>query len=290
VSSDVGFDLNDMIEIRRVTNTRFYEYVEIVAQGSVTLSSRRLATYTTFTISPAVENSYPAGSSIVNFGPAASFSGGDPVTYFGGKHWKFWLPLYTEFLLLATPDIRLYGSVFPGPKPDMQWFDKYLVTSAGGTPIARVQVRPQSNRTLYASSRCASKRFETLDIFLGHDTVPLREMRKMEYVAGKSVRFEINCRNQASRTEYLYFETPSIVFVITSSHAGVDFREEDPMLAFKYMHLDFIVMEALRPQSYSGILPEVWEVTPRSAAVEAMLIPPETPRIQVCPESGSQCA
>ena len=50
-------------------------------------------------------------------------------------------------------------------------------------------------------------------------------MRHLEYTA-ESVRFEINCRNQAARTEYLYFETKSLLFAIMSSHAGVDFRED----------------------------------------------------------------
>ena len=76
------------------------------------------------------------------------------------------------------------------------------------------------------------------------------DMRHLEYTA-ESVRFEINCRNQAARTEYLYFETKSLLFAIMSSHAGVDFRE-DASEAFKYMHLDFIVVEAQRPQSFTG--------------------------------------
>eukprot|EP00913_Durusdinium_trenchii_P003024 g2796.t1 len=54
------------------------------------------------------------GATIQNFGPASQFTGGDPVTYFGGKKWKFWMPLHKELLLLATPEIRLYGSAFPG--------------------------------------------------------------------------------------------------------------------------------------------------------------------------------
>eukprot|EP00438_Fugacium_kawagutii_P024273 Skav206667 [mRNA] locus=scaffold56:152540:153694:+ [translate_table: standard] len=107
-------------------------------------------------------------------------------------------------------------------------------------------------------------------------------MRHLEYTAGKAIRFEINCRNQAgARTEYLYFETPSLVFVITSSHAYVDFRDR-PEMAFDYMHLDFIVMEAhraLRPQTFSGILPEIWDLRPRSDLVKSMLQPPEPPAI-----------
>ncbi|CAE7412397.1 unnamed protein product [Symbiodinium natans] len=225
VSANTGFSIGDIIRITRDGQPRFTEYVEITAFGSA--SVRRLATYVTFTISPPLENAYGPGASIVNYGPAHSFTGGDPVTYFGGKRWKFWLPLREELLLLATPDLRLYGSVFPGPQVDQQWFDYFMVALPDDTPIATVRVKPHSNRTLSASRRCSSGRFEMLDIVLGSRGRPLKEMRKMEYTA-KSVRFEINCRNQAARTEYLYFETPSIVFVITSSHAGVDFRD-DPL-------------------------------------------------------------
>jgi len=288
VDSNAGFSIGDIIRISRPSQPRFYEFVEITAFGTVTITARRLTTYSTWTISPPLENAYGPGAAIQNYGPASSFTGGDPVTYFGGQKWKFWLPLRQELLLLATPDLRLYGRVFPGPQIDQQWFDYFMVALPDDTPIATVRVKPHSNRTLAASRRCGSKRFEMLDIFLGSGGRPLKEMRKMEYTA-KSIRFEINCRNQAARTEYLYFETPSIVFVITSSHAGVDFRD-DPLMAFKYMHLDFLVMEALRPQTYSGILPEVWEVRPRSAEVDAMLIPPVEPKLQVCPEaSGALC-
>ncbi|CAE7682743.1 unnamed protein product, partial [Symbiodinium pilosum] len=196
VSTNAGFSVGDMIKIARASQpNRFYEYVEITAFGTTTISSRRLATYTTFTISPPLQNRYGPGASIQNFGPAASFTGGDPVTYFGGNKWKFWLPLREELLLLATPDLRLYGSVFPGPQYDQQWFDYFMVTFPDDVPIATVRVKPPSNRSLAASRRCSSGRFEMLDITLGQSNKPLKEMRKMEYTA-KSVRFEVNCRNQ----------------------------------------------------------------------------------------------
>ncbi|CAK9077190.1 Uncharacterized protein SCF082_LOCUS37072, partial [Durusdinium trenchii] len=282
VADDLGFSVNDMIKLSDPPHS---EYVEIISKGTTT--ARRLATYPTFTVSPALENNYGVGATIQNFGPASQFTGGDPVTYFGGKKWKFWMPLHKELLLLATPEIRLYGSAFPGPELGQQWFDRFLVAFPDDTPIVKVQVKPQlGNGTGWVSRRCSSPRFETLQIFLGQETAPLKAMRHLEYTAGKSVRFEINCRNQAARTEYLYFETPSLVFVITSSHAAVDFRET-PELAFKYMHLDFIVMEALRPQTFSGILPEIWDIKPRSPLVTAMLQPPEP--VQVCEAKMPNC-
>jgi len=291
VQSDVGFSLDDMILISDEVNT--FEYVQITNIGSRRLQNadweERELSGLHFEVYPALEYSYPTGSLVANQGPASLFAGGDPVTYFGGKKFKFWMPLHTELELLRTPEMTLYGTVFPGPKSDQQWFDYFKVAFPDGTPVAQVSVKRDrySNRTL--SSRCASRRFETLDIFLGSSTSPLKEMKKMEISAGKSVRFEINCRNQASRTEYLYFETPSIVFVITSSHAGVEFPD-DAQLAFKYTHLDFIVLETVRPQSFSGILPEIWDIRPRSKAVEAMLHPPDNSEAsvpKVCQEEST---
>jgi len=284
IDDDLGFSVNDMVKIKE---GRDEEYVEIISKGTTTVGSRRLATYPTFQISSPLVNNYNIGATVTNFGPASLFTGGDPVTYFGGKKWKFWMPLHEELLLLATPEIRLYGSAFPGPEIGQQWFDKFLVTFPDDTPIVKVGVKQhESNGTnAWIARRCSSPRFETLQIHLGQQASPLKEMRHLEYTAGKSVRFEINCRNQDARTEYLYFETPSLVFVITSSHAYVDFRER-PELAFQYMHLDFIVMEALRPQTFSGILPEIWDLQPRSALVNAMLQPPEgmpdDQKLQVC--------
>ncbi|CAJ1355267.1 unnamed protein product [Effrenium voratum] len=275
IDSAVGFSLNDIAQLKGAFGVT--DYVEIISKGTTTIGSRRLAVYDTLTVSPPVENDYVAGDAVVNRGPAAFFTGGDPVTYFGGQKWKFWMPLHEELLLLATPDVRLYGSVFPGPELGQQWFGDFLVAFPDDTPIAKVRIRAASNRTSPAR-RCGSPRFEALEIYLGKDTMPLKDMRHLEYTAGKSIRFEINCRNQAARTEYMYFETPSLVFVITSSHAGVEFPE-NPELAFKYMHLDFIVMEAIRSQTFSGILPEIWDVRPRSPFVSAMLQPPEPPMV-----------
>eukprot|EP00440_Ansanella_granifera_P074285 gb/GFBE01080613.1/.p1 GENE.gb/GFBE01080613.1/~~gb/GFBE01080613.1/.p1 ORF type:complete len:551 (+),score=95.75 gb/GFBE01080613.1/:1-1653(+) len=281
IDSIVGFSLDDMILLTDGTN---YEYVKIIAIDDLAGGGRRLAPFQ-FTVYPPIEFSYLANTLVQNVGPASLFAGSDPVTYFGGKKYKFWMPVHTELLLLDTPEIRLYGSVFPGPERGQQWFDYFRVVRPDDSPVAQVRIKKDyySNRTV--SSRCATRKFESLDIILGAAKTPLREMKKLEFTAGESVRFEVNCRDQASRTEYLYFETPSIVFVITSSHAGVEFPN-DVKLAFKYTHLDFIVLETVRPQSFSGVLPEIWDLKPRSDAVKEMLIPPEEEEssFKVCQE------
>ena len=79
-----------------------------------TYSARRLASFPQFQLATPLVNSYTLGATVTNWGPASLFTGGDPVTYFGGRKWKFWLPVHQELLLLATPEIKLFGRAFPG--------------------------------------------------------------------------------------------------------------------------------------------------------------------------------
>lgn len=68
-----------------------------------TYSARRLASFPQFQLATPLVNSYTLGATVTNWGLASLFTGGDPVTYFGGRKWKFWLPVHQELLLLATP-------------------------------------------------------------------------------------------------------------------------------------------------------------------------------------------
>ncbi|CAE7667123.1 unnamed protein product, partial [Symbiodinium microadriaticum] len=211
-------------------------------------------------VTPPVERAYPAGTRIINAGPAISYTGSDPITFFGGQKFKFWFPLHEEMLMLQTPELRIYGQVFPGPELGLQWFGHLRVLRTDGTPVARVNIkRGGLNHT---SSRCSSRKLDSLDVFLGTSASPLRELnrRPMEFVAGKDVRFELNCRQQArpqlasSRTEYLHFETPSIAFLIVAAHAGNEFPN-DAKLALKYKHLagsrDFLILEMPRKETFT---------------------------------------
>jgi len=249
-------------------------------QDFVDATGRRLATVAYFTVTPPASRNYNAGASIVNLGPAATYTGSDPITFYGGQKFKFWFPLHEELLMLQTNEVKLYGQVFPGPDHGLQWFEHFRVVLADDTPVAHVQVKRRgSNQT---STRCSSRRLDSLELFLGRSQSPLREMqrRPMEFTAGPDVRFELNCRQQdrpllaSSRTEYMHFETPSIVFLIVAAHAGNEFPN-DARLALKYQHLDLIILEMPRKQEFQGILPEIWGIRPRTAAVEAMLQPPE---------------
>jgi len=305
VDSTLGFSIGDIAlirsreaveiinityEVRRLEAVDKDFFAETDDSESEEAAWRRLnadGTVAILDVTPPVERAYPAGTRIINAGPAISYTGSDPITFFGGQKFKFWFPLHEEMLMLQTPELRIYGQVFPGPELGLQWFGHLRVLRTDGTPVARVNIkRGGLNHT---SSRCSSRKLDSLDVFLGTSASPLRELnrRPMEFVAGKDVRFELNCRQQArpqlasSRTEYLHFETPSIAFLIVAAHAGNEFPN-DAKLALKYKHLDFLILEMPRKETFTGVLPEIWGLVPRSPAVEAMLVPPAPETPQVC--------
>lgn len=232
-------------------------------------------------VTPPIEAEYNPGDLIRNLGPSSTYTGSDPITFHDGQKLKFWLPNYQEHLLLQTREIKVFGEVFPGPKPDQQWFGNFRVVLADDTPVLQVNIRPGTNHS--KMKHCSSRRMDSMDVFLGRSRAPLREVqrRPMEFTAGEDVRFAIDCRQQdrpllaSSRTEYIQVETPSIGFLIVAAHAGNEFPE-DWRLQLKYMHLDLLILEMPRKHEFTGILPEIWGTVPRSSAVEAMLSPPDT--------------
>jgi len=280
-----GFSIGDMIGIGGVEN------VEIIAYATHTGSGGRRLADNAVQVQPAVSQSFPSGTSIQNLGPAILFSGSDPITFYRGQKFKFWLPLHQELLLLESPDVKVFGTAFPGPEAGQQWFDSLRVALPDDSPVALVRTkRDASNRT---SRRCTSRKFESLDVLVGRSSRPLPAMESPEFTAGPSVRFQVGCRIQdrpllnSPRTEYIHFETPSLVFIIVAAHAGNEFPD-DPQLALQYRHVDFIVMEMTGERSFTGVLPEIWDISPRSEAVKSMLQPPDEelpPR--VCKEQSN---
>eukprot|EP00913_Durusdinium_trenchii_P011649 g10940.t1 len=235
---------------------------------------RRLATVAYLEVTPPISQDYVAGDSISNLGPAENYVGSDPITFHGGQKYKFWLPNHQEFMLLETNEVKVFGTVFPGErrstqrslegvKPDQQWFGNFRVVLSDQTPVVEVNVkRPTSNQT--SGTRCASRRMESMDVFLGRSKSALREVqrRPMEFTAGESV------------------------FLIVAAHAGNEFPD-DPRLQLKYMHLDLLILEMPRKHEFGGILPEIWDIKPRSPLVTAMLQPPEP--VQVCEAKMPNC-
>ncbi|CAK8988068.1 unnamed protein product [Durusdinium trenchii] len=290
VSDRTGFSEGDMIKIKRDV----VKIENITEVGVRRLEGgRRLATVAYLEVTPPISQDYVAGDSISNLGPAENYVGSDPITFHGGQKYKFWLPNHQEFMLLETNEVKVFGTVFPGVKPDQQWFGNFRVVLSDQAPVVEVNVkRPTSNQT--SGTRCASRRMESMDVFLGRSKSALREVqrRPMEFTAGESVRFAIDCRKQdrpllaSAKTEYIHVETPSIVFLIVAAHAGNEFPD-DPRLQLKYMHLDLLILEMPRKHEFGGILPEIWDIKPRSPLVTAMLQPPEP--VQVCEAKMPNC-
>jgi len=262
----------EIVTVLYVNNTRrlleeddpYYDHARRLGPGSIT-------------VTPPIVNSYPSGTSIRNLGQASVYyAGSDPITFYGGKKFKFWLPPDTEILMLETPDVKLYGSVFAGPEPDQQWFDSFRVVLPDGSNVAKIGVKRDGNLT--ASMKCSHKQFESLNVELGKSFQPLHSMEALYLSASETVKLEVNCRLQEppllwnTRTEYMYFETSEICFAITASHAGNEFPD-NMTKAVEFSHLDFVIMEMKGHTKFSGILPEIWEVKPRSEAVQVMLSP-----------------
>jgi hypothetical protein len=78
----------------------------------------------------------------------------DPITFYKGKKIKFWLPLERGHLLVRTPALSVYASVFPGPREDLQWFDRFLIKFPGSRKIIEVGVKRDSNNENNTASRC----------------------------------------------------------------------------------------------------------------------------------------
>ena len=104
---------------------------------------------------------------------------------------------------METRELRIFGSCFPGPKVDQQWFGHFRVALRDDTPVLLVRVK-EGNQT--RGTRCGSKRLDSMEILVGRSSEAMRELlkRPTEYTAGEDVRFAIDCRRQARRrTSYL---------------------------------------------------------------------------------------
>lgn len=218
----------------------------------------------------------------------------DPITFYKGKKTKFWLPLTGEHLLVQTPDIGIYGSVFQGPRADLQWFDRFSLRLPDGRKVLEVGVKRDSVNQNNTATRHATRHhrtFSQLDIKLGNSKEPLRTLeRALWKITDSSVKVAIGTeRYDPPRlhgqpiTEYINVETDSISFLIIASHAGNEFPG-DIELQKKHAHLDWITQEMIGTRSYTGILPQIWGVQqPLSAEVADMLQSP-TESAQICVE------
>eukprot|EP00929_Paragymnodinium_shiwhaense_P025766 TRINITY_DN15513_c0_g1_i1.p1 TRINITY_DN15513_c0_g1~~TRINITY_DN15513_c0_g1_i1.p1 ORF type:complete len:1084 (+),score=249.78 TRINITY_DN15513_c0_g1_i1:148-3399(+) len=211
------------------------------------------------------------------------YLGGDPITRWGSRKIKFWLPNYKPVNILQTPHVHVVGSAFPGSQPDLQWFGTFWVTVPDGRQIAKVSIRRDFlvNETLYPEDDPVTVDMELFGKKLNLRTLPLkgRDFASatkpwLRLHVGK--RFEFPPRVHSASYEFLYVETPDVSFSISPAHAAVDFRG-NARLAEKYAHLDLVFEDVKNPEQFRGVLPELWEVIPMSPEVAAMTAPPEVP-------------
>lgn len=237
-----------------------------------------------------LSRSFPTGSSVQVV--SVSVVGSDPITRYGSNSVKFWLPNFILVSLLKTKHINLLGSTFPGPSKDLQWFERFVITSPESLPIVQVSIK----KNIVHNRTAPPRLFSQLDITIENSASPLKEMTPVHVgkagremwqdfaTHGGSVRFRVGRqqhnppRVESNTYEYVYIQTPDLVFGIAPSHAAVEFRNEwfqnERKSAYQYTHLDMMIIHQEGERNFGGILPELWGVRPMSDEVRAMTIAP----------------
>jgi hypothetical protein len=252
-----------------------------------------------------LHDTYGIGSTAVII--SATVVGGDPITRYGDTSIKFWLPNFQLMPLLRTSHINVYASTFPGPSSDLQWFERFVVTTSDEEPIVQVSIKKdiKLNRTT------PPRIFTQLDVTIMNAPGPLKVMDPIYVGKGGQelyedyatirgdVRFRVGRqlhhppRIFSRSYEYVHIVAPDIVFAIAPAHAAVEFRSEwftgSPDSAHKYAHLDMYIMQQVGEQNFGGILPQLWGVQPMTEEVQAMTKPPddvkdvnESDKVSVC--------
>lgn len=218
--------------------------------------------------------------------PSSMFIGSDPLSVYNGQETKFWIPLEGRTLLLETPELKIYVKALPGPTEDLQWFDSFKITLASGQPLAHIYVNRSSglgawstgmhSSGIKAANTTGMKKtfFDQLDIRLGRDEVKDERLEaSMTFAGAENVKFGWGFRDLYFQQEELFYvQTDSIAFGVVVSPAA-EYRE-DPSMALKFKHLDLIIMEMPGREHFRGLLPELWQLRPRSEKTLAMLVPP----------------
>jgi len=203
---------------------------------------------------------------------------GDPITWYRGKKIKFWFPNYKLMPMLQTPEMIIWASTFEGPTLDYQWFERFVVTTPGGTELVDIRVRhsePGMNRSHFSRGD-----FRQLDIRLQGGKRLRRHSQKLFGSADGKVKIGVGARvyhpprvHFTPLVEFVMVESDSISFMVHASHAGAEFPD-DIGKQVKYTHLDWINLEMVEAKRFKGILPQLWGTIPRSPEVEEMLVAP----------------
>jgi len=261
----------------------------IIGYGTANAEENTVAGFGSIVLATGTVNAHASGIQVVV--NSAAIAAGDPVTHYRGKKIKFWLPNYQMMPMLRTQSIQVHASTFPGETCDLQWFDRFVLSSLSGQALVTVNVqRGIANRT---EARMGV--FQQLEITMPGSSEPLRALERPRYgnkdkkemyqdYGGNqgSVRIRIGqtaSQNSVRKTfsqqfEYVYVETPELAFTICPAHANVEFPS-DRVKALRYAHLDLLILEMRGETTFTGILPQLWGVLPLSEEVEAMTAPPD---------------
>eukprot|EP00929_Paragymnodinium_shiwhaense_P002867 TRINITY_DN103181_c0_g1_i1.p1 TRINITY_DN103181_c0_g1~~TRINITY_DN103181_c0_g1_i1.p1 ORF type:complete len:1048 (-),score=149.87 TRINITY_DN103181_c0_g1_i1:88-3231(-) len=248
----------------------------VVAPGTAMQEFHRIQSFASMILRQNLQYTH-ISTTVVRFVSRVIYAGGDPIVRFGSKKVKFWLPNYQPVPLIRTPNVHIVGATFPGPEPQLQWFEHMWVTVPDGREIVKVSIRrdlhlPRNESIPPILVKAFGKPVDLKQLPARGRDFALRNQPEVRFHLGR--RQHETPRVLDSGFEYVYVQTPEIVFAIMPSHAAVDYPTR-PLMALKYSHLDLFIHEALSPESFTGILPELWGMVPMSAEVEAMTSPPD---------------
>jgi len=222
-----------------------------------------------------------------NFGTlyvnAAAASGSDPVTTFGGKKYKFTLPLNVYVPLISTSEFVLHGSTFEGGGSWEQWFDRMLVTSLDGQRWVSVAVK--KNLLSFNKSSAPKRAFQSLEVTLGHGSVDKPSV--VSVVEGPDVivpydwlnvrirfkplsfysRFNFDSVRSLTigkaRRECVEIEGQDLALFVCTSPAN-EYYGNFRYLSIVYAHLDVAVQDISNYTCLDGLLPQLWGLKPLS--------------------------
>lgn len=187
--------------------------------------------------------------------------GGDPFTVdHSGTKVQFFLPLRQETHLLTCEGVHLYGWVMDtGIVGDhQQWFNRFRIV-AGGKEQLLVGVSENATQTKPGRVNILSVTIEGAQV-----TTTGAAATQVGLVAAWS--------NNHENVETIQFSSGNMVLQIKSAVAR-KFTVGAKQL--KYRHLDLSFEQLKLTECTSGVLSEIWGVSPMTAKTVAMLKAPE---------------
>lgn len=209
--------------------------------------------------------------------------GGDPVSWYGNLRTEFNLPIGTHTVLLQMPDLVVLAWPFEGKGED-QWIERVLVASNTGELIVEVQVR----RDLMDFDRTKQERnaFETLDVVVGPSAFPSRLVHipnydeQIDHPEGfitKFARIGAWTPRGAACLQSKYWPCRENLHVVggygmvsVESSSAIEYYGNTEE-AMKHIHLDIDIQDMVRPETFGGVLPEIWGLRPMSNSTRAMI-------------------